>query len=542
MDFSGKIVDLWTTKHISTSNKIKAFLDDDLLELVDKSDNVTDDEDLNEVNELMDEMSEFYNDSEETSAAIEESLAKSVNTSLRSKIPDSKFKEIKSKYKRPENCQNLMIPSVNEEVWGEKHSMLNAIRSRDLKLQKIMGYVIKGMIPAIETTNDILKAALKKNTFEPTKNLRKMTDGIRMFAASYTQLNQYRKENFKPIMVGKFKKHTYTNNSVSDKLFGDDLQKKIEDIQKSKKISVTGFNTGFTEKPSTSGYNNHRNSSEGDGFFDIFGVFNNIIELKWNTTLIKLKWKTQLIELQLDTEPFHSSTGLNCTNFLKSYFGRKPITHWFFWVIHVCIDCLWLYWGKRPCKVQKQAGRCNLISYLGQQKRSNWTKPSSTEGPVGYGLTHPFCTDCSGCNSALFNCGEIKTEYISVEYARDVEIQSTIGNTTQEAVSLYFNSNFTNVCVVNSGFHDMVLPALTDRLYVKNVQFYVQQLVQTCQNVIWISMTAVRGDKGFPQNNRRIHLWNRLMKEMLRNKFPKVGFMDFFLFLIPLKRTGIMFT
>ncbi|CAG2201389.1 unnamed protein product [Mytilus edulis] len=155
-----------------------------------------------------------------------------------------------------------MIPSVNEEVWGEKHSMLNAIRSRDLKLQKIMGYVIKGMIPAIETTNDI--CSLKKNTFEPTKNLRKMTDGIRMFAASYTQLNQYRKENFKPIMVGKFKKHTYTNNSVSDKLFGDDLQKKIEDIQKSKKISVTGFNTGFTEKPSTSGYNNHRNSSEGD--------------------------------------------------------------------------------------------------------------------------------------------------------------------------------------------------------------------------------------------------------------------------------------
>ncbi|CAC5357999.1 unnamed protein product [Mytilus coruscus] len=92
-----------------------------------------------------------------------------------------------------------------------------------------------GMILAVETTNDILKAALKKNSFEPTKNLRKMTDGIQMFAASYTKLNQYRKENFKPVMVGKFKRLTYTNNSVSDKLFGDDLQKKIEDIQKSRK-------------------------------------------------------------------------------------------------------------------------------------------------------------------------------------------------------------------------------------------------------------------------------------------------------------------
>ncbi|CAC5425137.1 unnamed protein product [Mytilus coruscus] len=176
----------------------------------------------------------------------------------RFKILDSKFKEIQSKYKRPENCQNLMIPSVNEDVWTEKHSMINAIRSRDLKLQKKMGKVIIGMIPAIEKTNDILKANQKKNTFEPAKNLKKMTDGIRMFAASYTQL-QYRKENFKPIMVGKFEKLTYTNNSVSDKLFGDDLQKKIEDIQKSEKINVTGF----TDKPSTSGYNYNRNSDEG---------------------------------------------------------------------------------------------------------------------------------------------------------------------------------------------------------------------------------------------------------------------------------------
>lgn len=227
--------------------------------------------DLKEVNQLMDELLEFYNDSEETSAAVEDSLAKSVNSSLRTQIPDSKFKEMKEKYKRPENCQNLMIPPVNEEVWAEKHPKINAIRSRDLKLQKILGYMIKGMTPIIETTNEILKAAMKKATFEPTKNLRKTTDGIRMLAASYTQLNQYRKDNFKPVLTGKFKKLAYSSNLVTDKLFGDDLQKKIEDIQKSRKISISGFD----EKPSGSGYNNypsnqnnHRSdSSRGRGHF-----------------------------------------------------------------------------------------------------------------------------------------------------------------------------------------------------------------------------------------------------------------------------------
>jgi hypothetical protein len=47
----------------------------------------------------MDELLEFYNDSEETSAAVGDSLAKSVNSSLRTQIPDSKFKEMKEKYK-----------------------------------------------------------------------------------------------------------------------------------------------------------------------------------------------------------------------------------------------------------------------------------------------------------------------------------------------------------------------------------------------------------------------------------------------------------
>lgn len=121
-----------------------------------------------------------------------------------------------------------MIPSVNEEVWMEKHPRINAMRSRDLKLQKIIGYIIKGMIPLRETANNILKAALKKESFDPKQNLRKSTDGLRMLAASYTQMNQYRKTNFQPVPGGKFKKLTFTKNEVTDKLFGDDLPKKLK--------------------------------------------------------------------------------------------------------------------------------------------------------------------------------------------------------------------------------------------------------------------------------------------------------------------------
>jgi hypothetical protein len=53
--------------------------------------------DMQEVNELMNEMSDFDDESEETSDLIEERLAKTINKSLRENISESKFKETKSK-------------------------------------------------------------------------------------------------------------------------------------------------------------------------------------------------------------------------------------------------------------------------------------------------------------------------------------------------------------------------------------------------------------------------------------------------------------
>jgi hypothetical protein len=68
-----------------------------------------------------------------TSLRVNIWLAKTINTSLRVNISESKFKEIKSKFKRPQNCQNLMIPTVNEVVWtkGIPNSMPYVLETLD---------------------------------------------------------------------------------------------------------------------------------------------------------------------------------------------------------------------------------------------------------------------------------------------------------------------------------------------------------------------------------------------------------------------------
>ena len=67
-------------------------------------------------------------------------------------------------------------------------------------------------------------------------------------------------------------KLAFANNSVTDNFFGDELQKKIEDIQKSKNITVTGFSDKTTGNGpynnKTTGnfsYNNRQSSETFDG-------------------------------------------------------------------------------------------------------------------------------------------------------------------------------------------------------------------------------------------------------------------------------------
>merc|ERR1719253_311930 len=56
------------------------------------------------------------------------------------------------------------------------------------------------------------------------------------------------------------------------------------------------------------------------------------------------------------------------------------------------------------CTLQK-SNRCNVAATLGLRETAIWKQPANgTEGPTQYGLQHPRCQDCSGCNCWLLKC------------------------------------------------------------------------------------------------------------------------------------------
>lgn len=207
------------------------------------------------------------------------------------------------------------------------------------------------------------------------------------------------------------------------------------------------------------------------------------------------------------------------------------------------------------------ASRCNSMEQFHLTRLPTtqpWELPdfSNGEGPVKFGYDHSYCTDCDGCDSHIVSCaisdddtvercnndidstdpvtapfiGPSYGGYISIEFARDVELQTLAYGTTQENFLLKYIANEWNpptiirefgrpICVVGTGHHDAAVPNITLHVYLQNVQWYLELIMQQCDYIIWISNNAPATDE-YHQTVRGTYEWNIAVRDMffLSNK------------------------
>ena len=202
----------------------------------------------------------------------------------------------------------------------------------------------------------------------------------------------------------------------------------------------------------------------------------------------------------------------------------------------------------------RTASRCELneaflLPPLLPASNSSWILPNQTmgEGPCAYGLENPNCQDCKGCNSVFAVCNKRRYVssnkecningpgftsttmyggYFSVEFARDVEIQTPEFKTSQENIAWFIHSHYNSdpwflnhfgghpVCVASAGIHDLAVPHNTQQQFVANVEWFLHVLLAPCSHVIWLQNTAPlkknasQTDLPYPQNQVNMRQWN----------------------------------
>ena len=222
-------------------------------------------------------------------------------------------------------------------------------------------------------------------------------------------------------------------------------------------------------------------------------------------------------------------------------------------------------------------GRCERMEEFHLSRLptiEEWRYPNFTigEGPLVFGLENPYCTDCSGCESEVTACTILKDDnvdectadiirqrdiddsvssytgpsyggFFSVEFARDVELQTVEYSTTQEnLISKYIADQWNTVdlvlefgrpiCVVSTGHHDVIVPNVTLDVYLYNVNWYLELLLQQCDYIIWTTNNAPLTDDyeqtvdgTYEWNMAVLHLLNSTANDMIRNQ---VFFLDVF--------------
>ena len=117
------------------------------------------------------------------------------------------------------------MPAVNGPMFDNLDSETG---SRDITLQRVLKFVVKGLVHCVQVADLVLQAEQDQSTIEPGQVWDHLTDGLNLVATGCHEINIRRRDMLKPKMQDKFRSLCLAKKPVDPKfLFGDDLAKAV---------------------------------------------------------------------------------------------------------------------------------------------------------------------------------------------------------------------------------------------------------------------------------------------------------------------------
>lgn len=125
-----------------------------------------------------------------------EKLAEIINQRWSEKLADHKLREKREKYPRPENCERVIVPRVNPEIWARIDHTAKQLGLRACAVQTNLVKV--GAILA-QSTDKLLSMAQSGSSSSEIKALVTLnTDAMALLGHASCDLSQRRREILKP--------------------------------------------------------------------------------------------------------------------------------------------------------------------------------------------------------------------------------------------------------------------------------------------------------------------------------------------------------
>ena len=110
---------------------------------------------------LLSNIAQNLSSNEQTGPPVSEHLAKIVNSKLSEEVDLAKLKETLGKYKRPENCTEMYVPKVNQEIWQK---MKPYAKRTDIKMANLQDTIMKGLLACLTVLMNCYSAGKLKQS------------------------------------------------------------------------------------------------------------------------------------------------------------------------------------------------------------------------------------------------------------------------------------------------------------------------------------------------------------------------------------------
>lgn len=104
-------------------------------------------------------------------------------------------KKKKEVHKRPKNCDKVMVPRVNKEIWRQMMKQ-GFTKKRDLRLMNIQSAMTKSTCAILSVADSLLKVDGEKHD----KEIRNCLDAIYLLGHANTAMSMQRRELLRPVL------------------------------------------------------------------------------------------------------------------------------------------------------------------------------------------------------------------------------------------------------------------------------------------------------------------------------------------------------
>jgi hypothetical protein len=175
---------------------------------------------------LFHEMESLLEDDEDVGPEVAEKLANITNKAFSKQLSIEVVRKKKEMHKRPRNCDKIIVPKVNKEIWRQMQKQ-NFTKRRDLRMMNIQSVVSKSACAILSVAQSLLKTDSVKHA----DDIRNCLDAIYMLGHANTALSMQRREQLRPVLKSDHAGLCDSNIPITSLLFGDDLSKSLKEVR-----------------------------------------------------------------------------------------------------------------------------------------------------------------------------------------------------------------------------------------------------------------------------------------------------------------------